>query len=81
MHLVRIKYNINSLITNRTMKPEQIEQRLQDIKNEIHSLDNLRDAYDDTNIHEIEEQVDILLMEKQHLSDLLDSCFDELIGL
>jgi hypothetical protein len=63
------------------MKPEQIEQRLQDIKNEIHSLDNLRDAYDDTNIHEIEEQVDILLMEKQHLSDLLDSCFDELIGL
>ena len=63
------------------MKPEQIEQRLQDIKNEIHSLDNLRDAYDDTNIHEIEEQVDILLMEKQHLSELLDSCFDELIGL
>jgi hypothetical protein len=63
------------------MKPEQIEKRLQDIKNEIHSLDSLRDAYDDTNIHEIEEQVDILLMEKQHLSDLLDSCFDELIGL
>jgi len=63
------------------MKTEQIEQRLQDIKNEIHSLDSLRDAHDDTNIHEIEEQVDVLLHERQKLTFLLESCFDDLIGL
>ena len=63
------------------MKTEQIEQRLQDIKNEIHSLDSLRDAHDDTNIHEIEQQVDVLYHERQKLTDLLESCFDDLIGL
>lgn len=63
------------------MRTEQIEQRLQDINNEIHSLDRLRDAYDDTNIHEIEHQVDVLLHERQSLTQLLDSCFDNLIGL
>jgi hypothetical protein len=63
------------------MKPEQIEQRLQDIKNEIHSLDSLRDAHDDTNIHEIEYKVDVLLNERQQLTFLLESCFDDLIGL
>ena len=63
------------------MRTEQIEQRLQDINNEIHLLDGLRDAYDDTNIHEIEQQVDALLHERQSLTQLLDSCFDNLIGL
>jgi hypothetical protein len=63
------------------MKPEKIEQRLQDIKNEIHSLDSLKDAHDDTNIHEIEHKVDVLLNERQQLTFLLESCFDDLIGL
>jgi hypothetical protein len=63
------------------MKTEQIEQRLMDIKNEIHSLDSLRDSNDDVNIHIIEEQIDSLLTEKQKLTDLLESCFDEMIGL
>ena len=63
------------------MRTEQIEQRLTDIKNEIHSLDGLRDAHDDTNIHEIEYQVESLLMERQSLTQLLESCFDNMIGL
>ena len=63
------------------MRTEQIEQRLQDIKNEICFLDSLRDAHDDTNIHIIEEQVDVLLNERRNLTFLLESCFDELIGL
>jgi len=63
------------------MKTEQIEQRLQDINNEIHSLDGLRDAYDDTNIHEIEYEQEILINEKHRLIFLLDSFFDELIGI
>ena len=63
------------------MRTEQIEQRLQDIKNEICFLDGLRDAHDDTNIHINEEQVDVLLNERRNLTFLLESCFDELIGL
>ena len=63
------------------MTTEKIEQRLKDINNEIHSLDSLRDAHDDTNIHEIEEQVDVLLHERRDLTYLLESCFDEMIGL
>jgi len=63
------------------MRTEEIQQRLQDIRMEIHSLDSLRDAHDDTNIHIIEEQQDILYHERQHLTFLLESCFDELIGL
>jgi len=63
------------------MSTEQIEQRLQNIKNEIHALDSLRDAHDDTNIHIIEEQQDILFHERQQLTFLLESCFDDLIGL
>jgi hypothetical protein len=63
------------------MRTEQIEQRLQDITNEICFLDGLRDAHDDTNIHIIEEQVDVLLHERRDLTYLLESCFDELIGL
>jgi hypothetical protein len=63
------------------MRTEQLEDRLMNIKNEIHSLDSLRDGHDDINIHIIEEQIDSLLTEKQHITDLLDSCFDEMIGL
>ena len=63
------------------MKTEIIEQRLQTIKNELHSLDSLRDAHDDPNIHIIEEQQDVLYNERQKLTDLLESCFDDLIGL
>jgi len=63
------------------MKPEIIDERLRAIKNEIHSLDSLRDAHDDTNIHIIEEQVDVLLHERRNLTYLLERCFDELIGL
>lgn len=63
------------------MRTEIIEQRLQTIKNEIHSLDSLRDAHDDTNIHELEEQLDVLYHERQKLTFLLESCFDDLIGL
>ena len=63
------------------MKPEYIDQRIKDINNEIHSLDSLRDAYDDTNIHEIEYQIDSLLIEKHRLTLLLESYFDDMIGL
>ena len=63
------------------MRTEQIEQRLQDINNKIHLLDGLRDAYDDTNIHEIEYEQEILINEKHRLTSLLDSFFDELIGI
>lgn len=63
------------------MKTHIIEQRLQTIKNELHLLDSLRDAHDDTNIHIIEEQQDVLYNERQRLTDLLESCFDNLIGL
>lgn len=63
------------------MEIEQIEQRIQDIKNEIHSLDYLRDAHDDTNIHEIEYQIESLLTERESLITLLESSFDKLIGL
>jgi hypothetical protein len=63
------------------MRTEEIQQRLQDIRMEIHSLDSLRDGYDDANIHIIEEQINELQQEKYNLQDLLDSCFDNLIGL
>ena len=63
------------------MQTEIIEQRIQDITNEIHSLDSLRDSYDDVNIHIIEEQIETLLTERHSLTELLESCFDEFIGL
>ena len=63
------------------MRTEMIEQRLQTIKNEIHSLDSLRECNDDVNIHVIEDQIDSLLTERQNLTFLLESCFDNLIGL
>jgi hypothetical protein len=63
------------------MRTEIIEQRLQDIKNEIHSLDSLKEANDDVNIHVVEEQINSLLTERQSLTDLLESSFDNMIGL
>ena len=63
------------------MRTEQIEQRLQDINNEIYLLDGLREESDDVNIHIIEEHINSLQQEKFNLQDILDSCFDNLIGL
>ena len=63
------------------MRTEQIEQRLQDINNEIYLLDGLREESDDVNIHIIEEHISSLQCEKYNLQDILDSCFDNLIGL
>jgi hypothetical protein len=63
------------------MKIEQIEQRIQDIKNEIQSLDGVRNNYDNVNIHVIEEQIDLLITERNSLMELLESSFDNLIGL
>lgn len=63
------------------MKIEQIEQRIQDIRTEIHSLDGLKNNYDDVNVHVIEEQIDSLITERNSLIELLESSFDNLIGL
>jgi hypothetical protein len=63
------------------LNTDLIEQRLKDINNEISGLDFLRDAHDDTNIHEIEHQQEGLINERYNLTMLLESCFEELIGL
>ena len=63
------------------MNIEQIEQRIQDIRTEIHSLDGLKNNYDDVNVHVIEEQIDSLITERNSLMELLESSFDNLIGL
>jgi hypothetical protein len=63
------------------MRVEDIQQRLQDIHMEVHSLDSLKDSYDDVNIHTIEKRIEELQEEKFNLQDLLDSCFDQFIGL
>jgi hypothetical protein len=63
------------------MRTEEIQHRLQDIRMEIYSLDSLKDGHDDTNIHIIEERIIELQEEKFNLQDLLDSCFDQMIGL
>jgi hypothetical protein len=63
------------------MRTEIIEQQIQDITNEIRSLDSLKDSHDDVNIHIVEEQINSLLTERQSLTELLESCFDNLIGL
>ena len=63
------------------MRTEEIQQRLQDIRMEIHSLDSLKEANDDVNVHIIEERINELQQEKYNLQDILDSCFDNLIGL
>jgi hypothetical protein len=63
------------------MRTEIIEQQIQDIKNKIHSLDSLKESHDDVNIHIVEDQINSLLTERQSLTELLESCFDNLIGL
>jgi hypothetical protein len=63
------------------MRVEEIQYRLQDINNEIYLLDGLREESDDVNIHIIEEHINALQQEKFNLQDILDSCFDNLIGL
>jgi predicted nuclease with TOPRIM domain len=63
------------------MRVEDIQYRLQDIRMEIHSLDSLRETNDDVNIHTIEERINELQQEKYNLQDMLDSCFDQFIGL
>lgn len=63
------------------MKLEDIQQRLQDIHMEVHSLDSLRESNDDVNIHIIEDRITELQTEKFNLQQLLDSCFDQIIGL
>jgi hypothetical protein len=63
------------------MRVEDIQQRLQDIHMEVYSLDSLRDGYDDVNVHTIEERINELQQEKYNLQDILDSCFDQIIGL
>lgn len=63
------------------MTPEDLQQRIQDVNMEIHSLDSLRDGYDDVNIHIIEDRVTELQQEKFNLQNMLDSCFDQFIGL
>lgn len=63
------------------MRVEDIQQRLQDIHMEVHSLDSLRDTYDDVNVHVIEDRITELQTEKNNLQQLLDSCFDQFIGL
>lgn len=63
------------------MKTEQIEQRIKDITNELHQLDSVKEMYDDANIHEIEHHQETLINERWTLTQLLESCFDEMIGL
>ena len=63
------------------MRIEEIQYRLQDINNEIYLLDGLREESDDVNIHIIEEHINSLQQEKFNLQDILDSCFDQIIGL
>jgi len=63
------------------MRVEDIQQRLQDIHMEVYSLDSLKDSYDDVNIHVIDDRINELQQEKFNLQDILDSCFDQFIGL
>lgn len=63
------------------MTQEQIEQRIRDIRNEIHLLDDLSASSDDVNIHCIQDQIEALQKEKNNLQMLIDLSFDELIGL
>jgi hypothetical protein len=63
------------------MRPEDIKQRLEDIHVEIHSLDSLKDGYDDVNIHIIDDRINELHEEKTNLQFLLKNCFNQLIGL
>lgn len=63
------------------MTIEDLQQRIQDVNIEIHSLDSLRDGYDDVNVHIIEDRINELQQEKYNLQDILNNCFDQIIGL
>lgn len=63
------------------LQPETIERRIRDIKNELHSLESLKIAHEDSDMHLITEKQEVLFNEKQKLTDLLDSYFDTIIGL
>jgi len=63
------------------MRTEEIQCRLQDIRMELYSLDSLKETNDDVNVHIIEERIIELQQEKFNLQDLLESCFDNMIGL
>jgi hypothetical protein len=63
------------------LQPESIERRIRDIKNELHSLESLKSAHEDSDMHLITEQQEVLFNEQQKLTDLLDSYFDTIIGL
>ena len=63
------------------MRTEEIQQRLEDIRMELYSLDSLKSANDDVNIHVIEERIIELQEESYNLQDLLERCFDNMIGL
>lgn len=63
------------------MRTEEIQQRLQDIRMELYSLDSLKETHDDVNKHIIEERIIELQEEKYNLQDLLERCFDNMIGL
>lgn len=63
------------------MRTEEIQHRLQDIRMELYSLDSLKNDYDDVNVHIIDERIIELQQEKYKLQDLLESCFDNMIGL
>jgi hypothetical protein len=63
------------------MMPETIEKRIRDIKNELHSLEFLKQAHEDSDMHLITEQQEVLFNEQKKLTDLLDSYFDTIIGL
>lgn len=63
------------------MRVDEIEARIQEIRNEINHLDYVKESNDDVNVHEIEQRIDSLITERNNLVDLLDRCFDDLIGL
>jgi len=63
------------------MRTEEIQCRLQDIRMELYSLDSLKETNDDVNVHIIDERIIELQQEKFNLQDLLESCFDNMIGL
>jgi len=63
------------------MTTEEIQQRLQDIRIEIYLLDRIKDSDDNVNIHIVEKHINELQQEKYNLHDLLESYFDNMIGI
>lgn len=63
------------------MEVEEIEERLRQINNELRSLDVATEESDDVNIHMIALEEYNLVTERNKLINLLDSFFDNMIGL